>query len=91
MASPFFWSEDESKIIAPAVNGTLFAMRACQAAGVRRIVITSSCVSIIFMAEADKPADRLYNETMWSNENRPEGMPMYFKSKILAERAAWDF
>jgi hypothetical protein len=43
------------------------------------------------MAEADKPADRIFNETMWGNCDRPEPMPMYFKSKILAEKAAWDF
>ena len=43
------------------------------------------------MAEADKPADRTYNESHWSNPDRPEGMGGYMKSKVLAEKAAWDF
>ena len=28
---------------------------------------------------------------MWSNPDRPEGLGAYFKSKTLAEKAAWDF
>jgi len=43
------------------------------------------------LAAADKPADCTYNESHWSNPDRPEGMPAYFKSKYLAEKAAWDF
>ena len=43
------------------------------------------------MAEADRPADGVYDESMWSDENRPEGMHPYLKSKLLAERTAWDF
>ena len=29
VASPFFYPEDEADVIAPAVNGTLSAMKAC--------------------------------------------------------------
>ena len=43
------------------------------------------------MAQADKPANRTFNESHWSNPDRPEGMGAYFKSKALAEKAAWDF
>lgn len=43
------------------------------------------------MAQADKPANLTYNESHWSNADRPEGMGLYFKSKTLAEKAAWDF
>merc|ERR1712216_1018395 len=32
-----------------------------------------------------------YDETCWSNPDRPEGMGDYVRSKTLAERAAWDF
>lgn len=42
-------------------------------------------------AAADKPADRTYNESHWSNPDRPEGLSAYPKSKVLAEKAAWDF
>ena len=43
------------------------------------------------MADEDLPADRVFNETHFSNPDRPGGMDTYPKSKILAERAAWDF
>ena len=48
MASPFFFGGDstEETMVKPAVNGTLAAMRACKAAGVKRIVITSSLASV---------------------------------------------
>ena len=66
-------------------------MKACKKAGVKRCVITSSLASVEAMAEADKPADRTFNESHWSNPDRPEGMNAYYKSKVLAEKAAWDF
>ena len=66
-------------------------MKACQLAGVRRCVITSSCVSIYNVAKADKPAGGTFTEAHWSNPDRPEGMDGYSKSKTLAEKAAWDF
>ena len=91
MASPFFFSSDESVLIPPAVNGTTAVMKACKQAGVRRCVITSSLASVMNMAQADKPADRTFNESHWSNPDRPEGMSAYPKSKVLAEKAAWDF
>ena len=43
------------------------------------------------MAPADAPEDRTYNESHWSNPDREGGMPPYPKSKVLAEKAAWDF
>ena len=90
MASPFVFGTGED-LIGPAVNGTMAVMKACKASGVRRCVITSSLAAIQNMAAADKPADRTYNESMWSNPDREEGMGDYFKSKTLAEKAAWDF
>ena len=91
LASPFFFGGSDEEVITPAVNGTLACMRACEAAGVRRCVLTSSLFSIMNMAEADKPADRVFDESHWSNVNREEPMEVYAKSKVLAEKAAWDF
>ena len=91
LASPFFMGGDEAALITPAVNGTLAAMKACKAAGVRRCVITSSVASVQNPAQADKPANRTYDESHWSNPDRPEGLSNYPKSKTLAEKAAWDF
>ena len=92
VASPFFFSANEDELVKPAVDGTMGAMKAAQAAGVRRIVVTSSCAAIMCCAKADRPAaGSAYDETYWSNVNRPEGMGAYLKSKTLAEKAAWDF
>ncbi len=86
-ASPFPMSQpkDENDIIQPAVEGTLRALRAAQAAGVTRVVLTSSVVSI----EAKDKAGA-YSEDDWSDTNHPKSNA-YYKSKTLAERAAWDF
>ena len=46
VASPFFFSSNEDELVKPAVDGTMGAMKAAQAAGVRRIVVTSSCAAI---------------------------------------------
>ena len=78
-------------MVKPAVEGTMAVMKACSAAGVKRCVITSSISACQNPAEADKPADRIYNEGHWSNPDRPEGLGLYHVSKTKAERAAWDY
>ena len=90
VASPFFFSDDAESLITPALKGTEYVMNACKLAGVKRCVITSSLASVQNPATADKPADRTYNESHWSNPDRPEGMSNYPKSKVLAEKKAWD-
>ena len=91
LASPFFSSQDESVLVKPAVDGTNAVMKACQLAGVRRCVVTSSCASIFNVAATDRPANGVFTEAHWSNPDRPEGVDAYSKSKTLAEKAAWDF
>ena len=57
----------------------------------RRCVLTSSGYAIFQPDQADRPADNIFNETMWSNPDRAGGMDPYPKSKVLAEKVAWDF
>ena len=87
VASPFTRSTEESELVTPAVEGTKSIMRACHANGVRRCVITSSCATVIYPFEEP---EGLYTEETWSDVRNPKVMA-YSKSKILAERAAWDF
>lgn len=78
--------EDENELIRPAVDGTLRVLRAAAANGVRRTVMTSTTEA---MTEGHDRYDRVFDEDDWSNI---EGeMHPYSKSKVLAERAAWDF
>ena len=47
--------EDPMSLIRPAIEGTMAVMKACKAAGVRRICMTSSTAAITYMDAADKP------------------------------------
>ncbi|MGW2660976.1 SDR family oxidoreductase [Nocardia tengchongensis] len=84
-ASPFPAGvpEHEDELIRPAVDGTLRVLRAAAAAGVERVVITSSIAAIQGGNEG-----RVLTEADWSDTARCDA---YAKSKTLAERAAWDF
>lgn len=88
-ASPFPMTQpkNEADIIRPAVDGTLRALRAAQAAGVTRVVLTSSVVSV---EGCDKAAGEKLTREDWTDPNHPICTP-YYRSKTLAERAAWDF
>jgi len=91
VASPFFYGDDEEALVKPAVEGTMSVLKACKAHKVKRCVVTSSCLSVFMVSEASRPADGVFTEAHWSEENRPEGIDNYSKSKILAEKAAWKF
>jgi nucleoside-diphosphate-sugar epimerase len=88
VASPFpnYVPDHEDEVIKPAKEGTLRVLEAAAAAGVRRVVLTSSLAAI----SGGHPADnaRIYDETDWSII---EQCAPYPKSKTIAERAAWDF
>ena len=89
-ASPFPMKQprNEQEVIRPAVDGTLRALRAASAAGVRRVVLTSSTVAVT--GSALRPGCTTYDENDWTD---PGGrrLSAYQKSKTLAERAAWEF
>ena len=89
-ASPLPMSQpkDENELIRPAVDGTLRALRAACAAGIRRVVLTSSSAAVTNRAPA--PGKQRFDESDWSDSTW-SGMTPYTKSKTLAERAAWDF
>ena len=86
VASPFVIAnpDDESEIIAPAVDGTLRVLSAAKASGIERTVVTSSLIAII----AGKQSGH-YGTDSWSDPEAEIGT--YAKSKVLAEKAAWAF
>lgn len=89
-ASPFPLAQprDPQALIRPAVDGTLRALRAAHSAGVGRVVLTSSVAAI---AASDLPPGRsAHDERDWSDPDHPLATP-YFRSKLMAERAAWAF
>lgn len=83
-ASPFPSDEPEheDELVRPAVDGALRVLRAADAAGVERVVLTSS------VAAVRVGHHKVCTEADWSD---PAQCNPYEKSKTLAERAAWEF
>lgn len=86
-ASPFPITQpkDPATVIRPAVEGTERVLKAAAAAGVTRVVLTSSTIAVLNEA---KP-DTLQDEADWCDVHLPS-TTAYAKSKTLAERAAWE-
>jgi nucleoside-diphosphate-sugar epimerase len=77
---------DKSSFIGPARDGTLRVLRAAVKAGVKRVVMTSAAAA----ARPPLSSGGVSDETVWSDPTDPQ-FDAYRVSKILAERAAWDF
>jgi nucleoside-diphosphate-sugar epimerase len=89
VASPFPANipKHEDELIVPAREGALRVLRAARAAGVKRVVLTSSFAAIGY---GQKVTGTPFNESNWTDPSGADVTP-YVKSKTLAERAAWDF
>lgn len=77
---------DRYALVAPARDGALRVLKAAVRAGVKRVVMTSAAATTRQRLEKDIVAD----ETMWADPDDPQ-FDAYRVSKILAEKAAWDF
>lgn len=79
-------SRDRNAFVEPALDGTLRVLRTAVKARARRVVMTSAA------AAARPPLDtnRTSDETIWADPADPQ-FDAYRISKILAERAAWEF
>lgn len=79
-------TKNPDDLIIPAREGTLRVLRAAVAAGVKRMVMTSS-------AAASNPGiagDTFTDETVWTPPDHFKS-DAYRLSKLLAEKAAWEF
>jgi len=77
----------EDDLIVPAREGALRAVRFAAAAGVKRVVLTSSVAAIAY---GHPTSVERFTEDMWTNLNGP-AINAYAKSKTIAERAARDW
>mmetsp|Transcript_42751 Transcript_42751/g.50099 ORF Transcript_42751/g.50099 Transcript_42751/m.50099 type:complete len:283 (-) Transcript_42751:41-889(-) len=77
--------KDEDEVIKPAVQGTVGILEACVGSTVKKLVITSSCVAIFDYMKGERVVD----ENDWAEITK--STTPYFKSKILAEKEAWNF
>lgn len=89
VASPIFLAipKDENEMIRPAVDGALRVLKAARNAGVKRVVMTSNFGAVGY---SHKDPDIPITENEWTDPNE-KGLSFYNKSKVLAEKAAWDF
>jgi len=89
-ASPFFWTNEEDKLVKPAVDGTKAVLEACARLGVKKVVLTSSVGAIYFQYGKNGP-DHVFSEKDWTDiETCRRNKNFYPVSKMLAEKAAWE-
>ncbi len=88
VASPFppQQPKDPDELIVPARDGTRRVLRAALAAGVERVVLTSSVAAV---GGGAKPTETPLDERDWTDLANPRLSP-YVRSKTVAERAAWE-
>tara|TARA_R110002020_G_scaffold83397_1_gene206898 strand:- start:291597 stop:292619 length:1023 start_codon:yes stop_codon:yes gene_type:complete len=91
VASPFPAGvpKDPEDLIRPAREGALRVLKAAKAAGVKRVVMTSSMAAIAYGWGDARPA--VLTEEHWSNPDNLKDNTAYTRSKTIAERAAWDY
>lgn len=89
VASPVFFNipEDEDEVIRPAIEGVQRILRAAENAGVKRVIMTSNFGAVGF---SNKDKSSVTTEANWTDENE-KGLSSYEKSKLLAEKAAWNY
>ncbi|UTW56083.1 NAD-dependent epimerase/dehydratase family protein [Kordiimonas sp. SCSIO 12610] len=87
-ASPFpkLQPKDREALVPSARDGMLRAVKAALAAGVKRIVVTSSIAAIMY--RGDRPRALTCTDQDWSDPDWA-GMSAYLVSKTRAERALW--
>lgn len=84
---PFKPPAQADELVRPAREGALRVLRAAQAAGVSRFVMTSSVAAIAY---GHGPGTHRFTEADWTRTDQP-GISAYTLSKTLAERAARDW
>lgn len=89
-ASPFPMEQpdDADDLIAPAREGTQRVMLAAHRHGVKRVVLTSSTVAVMYPPNYQR--DYTFTEVDFTDENT-KGLTPYIRSKTVAEKAAWHF
>ncbi len=81
--------KDHDELIIPARDGALRVLKAARAAGVKRVVMTSSMAAVAYGWGDKRP--ELLTEEHWSNPDNLADNTAYTRSKTIAERAAWDY
>ncbi|XVF20364.1 hypothetical protein REPUB_Repub11eG0191800 [Reevesia pubescens] len=82
--------DPQKELLDPAIKGTLNVLTAAKELGVKRVVVTSSNCAIT--PSPNWPADKIKREDCWTDiEYCKQNELWYPLSKLLAEKAAWEF
>jgi len=82
--------KDQSLVIRPAVEGTSRVLNFTHAAGIRRVVLTSSIATVGY-GHGQTSGTRTYDETYFTNLEAMRWNWAYCIGKTKAERAAWEY
>jgi dihydroflavonol-4-reductase len=80
--------KEDDELVRPARDGALRVLKAARDAGARRVVMTSSTAAVAYGRGGRATA---FTEDDWSDETNRSDTSAYERSKILAERAAWEW
>ncbi|MEL7118697.1 MAG: aldehyde reductase [Bacteroidota bacterium] len=92
IASPFprTLPKNDDELVIPAKKGTLSVLQAAAKNGVKRVVLTSSSGAVTY-GKSPTERSKLFTEEDWTDESNIKDSTPYFRSKTIAEKAAWDF
>lgn len=92
IASPFprALPKHENDLILPAKEGTLNILKAAAANNVKRVVMVSSLAAVVY-GKTKNELNKVFNENDWTDETNKKDTTPYFRSKAIAEKAAWEF
>ena len=92
IASPFprVLPKDDAALVEPAKTGTLSVLRAASQNGVTRVVLTSSVGAVAYGRDKGERSG-VYEERDWTDVTNRQDTTPYYRSKTMAEQAAWDF
>ncbi|MEM6379074.1 MAG: NAD-dependent epimerase/dehydratase family protein, partial [Bacteroidota bacterium] len=77
-------------LIIPAKRGALSILKAAAANQVKRVVLTSSTGAIVY-GKSKEQRKGIFTEKDWTDETNKKDSTPYFRSKTIAEKAAWEF
>ena len=90
VASPFpaRKPKNDDELVRPARDGALRVLEAARTARVQRVVMTSSTAAVTY---GHGGRSQPFTEADWSDPSNRTDSSAYERSKMIAERAAWDW
>lgn len=80
--------KDDDELIRPARDGALRVLAAARDTGVKRVVMTSSTAAVAY---GHGGRSQPWTESDWSSPDDRTDSSAYERSKMVAERAAWEW